>query len=68
MTAAIPKDDKKINGFDRWTVRNAMQTLGEAERIKTDTKLMQAVGILAQERLQETAGILHHVEHSKDKK
>ena len=67
-TMAIAKDDKKINGFERWNVRQAMCTLGEAERIKLDTKLMEAIGILAKERLEETAGILHHVEHATNKK
>ena len=69
LQPAVPKDEKKINGFDRWDVRSAMESLARAESIKKDTKLMEAIGILAKERLEEMAYVIAHVEHyTMDKK
>lgn len=67
LQPAVPKDEKKINGFDRWDVRNAMDTLAKAECIKKDTKMMEAVGVLAKERLEEMAHVIAHVDHATSK-
>ncbi len=62
------KEDEKINGFDRWDVKSSMEALARAKRIKEDKKLMEAIGILAKERLEEMAHVIAHVEQSKDDK
>ncbi|MGA2160273.1 MAG: hypothetical protein ABSG90_13805 [Dehalococcoidia bacterium] len=64
----VPMEEQKINGFDRWDVKSAMECLSRAYIIKKDTKMMEAIGILAKERLEETAGILHHVDEAKKEK
>lgn len=58
---AQPECEKKINGFERWDVKQSMRTLAEAEKIKSDTKLMAAIGVLAKEEIENMASVLHHV-------
>ena len=73
MKGAVPmatnklEEDKKINGFERWDVRCSMDTLAKAHTIKKDKKLMEAIGILAKERMEEMAHVLGHVEKAEDK-
>jgi hypothetical protein len=55
---------EKINGIDKWVVKCAMESLAQAESIKKDTKLMEAIGILAKERLEEMAHVIAHVDHA----
>jgi hypothetical protein len=47
--------DEKINGIDKWEVKDAMHTLQRAEELKGDKKMMAAIAILAKE----------HIEHAK---
>ena len=64
----VPMEEQKINGFDRWDVKSAMECIGRAKRIQEDKKMMEAIGMLAKERLEEIGHVLHHVEMSKEKK
>jgi sorbitol-specific phosphotransferase system component IIA len=64
----IPKEEQKINGFHRWDVKSAMECIGRAKQIEADTKMMEAIGMLAKERLEELGHVLHHVDMAKSKK
>ncbi len=57
--------DEKINGMDKWEVKCAMETLAKAHEIKKDKKLMEAIGMLAKEKMTTMASIVAHVEHEK---
>jgi hypothetical protein len=61
---AVRSSEEKIGGFDRWEVRNHMETLEKAHKIKADTKMMKAIGELAKEKLGELAHIVAHTEMS----
>ena len=66
--AKQPESEKKINGFDQWTVRDAMRTLEEAHRIQKDVELMKAVGELAKEKMAAMAHMASHAEEITGKK
>jgi hypothetical protein len=57
--------DSKIGGLDKWEVGSALRTLNEAHKIKSDKKMMAAVGLLAKE---EMAAMAHVVAHSEEEK
>jgi hypothetical protein len=56
QTAAGPSD-KKIKGgktsFDHWRVLEALRTLVEADKIRNDPDLMQAISTIAKKQLDE---------------
>lgn len=43
---------EKINGIDKWEVKDAMHTLQRAEELKGDKKMMAAVAMLAKEHIE----------------
>lgn len=47
----VPTEDRRNGPFDDYEVRNALETLARAEKIKRNKKLMRAVRAEAQKQL-----------------
>ena len=66
MNGGIPKmAEKKINGFDEWEVKSALNTLIEAKEILKDVKKVEAIQQLMVDKEEATDEVARELKISK---
>lgn len=57
MSIGEEPNEEKINGFTKWEIEDAVRTLREAEKIKQNPKLMQALKPFLADEIQALTGL-----------